>query len=155
MKSDDLRLLANVGGREIEIKSQNKEEKLREAKWLVFSAGGFDSEEEARIFGEKLRTIVSIVGICARLGIDVGNDGASSSVNEEFARSIGLIQPQERIHPNVHGLMVIPDDGLSRIATINAEAIVTSDPAQIVQGLERVVSWPESFQPRWAENRKC
>jgi hypothetical protein len=21
--------------------------------------------------------------------------------------------------------------------------------------LERVVSWPESFQPRWAENRKC
>jgi hypothetical protein len=136
LTSDELVLAARIGGREVEIKSQTKDETLRKAKWVVFTAGGFDSEVEAQAFGEQLRTIAGIVGICTRLGIDIGEDHPTSWINEEWARSIGLIKQEERIHPNVHGLMVYPDDGLSRIAVSNAEAVVTSDPTQVIQAVE-------------------
>jgi hypothetical protein len=140
LTSDSLALVLRIGGREIEIKSQNKDELLRNAKWVVFSSGGFLSATEAQAFGEALRTIVGIVGISARLGIDVGEDKATTWINEEFARSLGLIKSNERVHPNVHGLIVHPDDGLSRFPAGNFEAVATSSPTQLIDAAESFVS---------------
>lgn len=138
LTSDDPVLVAKIGGREVEIKSQTKDETLRNAKWVVFTAGGFESEAAAQAFGEQLRTIAGIVGICTRLGIDVGEDKPTTWINEEWARSIGLIREEERIHPNVHGLMVFPDDGLSRIAATSMQGVVTADPTQLLKAAENL-----------------
>lgn len=138
LSSDNLVLVARIGGREVEIKSQTKDEPLRKAKCVVLSAGGFVSEAEAMAFGEQLRAVAKIVGICTRLGIDAGEDQATTWIAEAYARSMGLIKEDERIHPNVHGLLVYPDDGLSRIAIGNLEAVVTFDPAQLIQAAEQL-----------------
>jgi hypothetical protein len=136
LTSDDLVLVLKIGGREVEIKSQTKDETLRNTKWVVLTAGGFDSQAEAQAFGEQLRTIVGVLGVCARLGIDVGNDRPTMWINEDWARSLDLIKEEERIHPNVHGLLVYPDDGLSRFPGGGMEAVVTTDPVQLLQTAE-------------------
>lgn len=138
LTTDEPSIVARVGGREVAIKSQNKDEPLREAKWIVLTAGGFDTEKDAQTFGEQLRTIVGIAGICTRIGIDVGEDRATSWVSEEWARALGLIQAEERIHPNVHGLIIFPDDGLSRFPLMNASATVTSDPASLIASINEL-----------------
>jgi hypothetical protein len=119
----------------VTIKSHKKGEPLREAKWLVLNASGFETEGAAQEFGEQLRQIVEIVALCVRLGVDVGQDRPTGWINEEWARSIGMIEPHERLMPNVHGLMVIPDDDLTRIMLLEAEAMVTADPAQVLTGI--------------------
>jgi hypothetical protein len=136
LTSDNLALFVGAGGREVEIKSQNKDEALRKAKWVIFSSGGFHSEAEAQAFGEQLRTIVGIVGVCARLGIDVGDDKPTTWISEEWARGLGLISTEERVHPNVHGLTVHPDDGLSKFAAATFEAVVTASPDQLIEAVE-------------------
>lgn len=138
LTSDELSLVARVAGRDVEIKSQDKAETLRTAKWIILTAGGFTSEQDARSFGEWLRSIVSVVGVCTRNGIDVGEDQATSYVNETWAREMGFIKAGERLHPNVHGLIIYPDDGLSRFPLVNASGVVTADPASLVGAIEEL-----------------
>jgi hypothetical protein len=61
-------------------------------------------------------------------------------MNEEFARSWGLIQPHERLHPNVHGLAILPDDDLSRFPIVSAEATARADPAQFEGALTELAA---------------
>ncbi len=136
LSSDDFVLVAKIGGREVEIKSERKDETLRNAKWVEFTTGGFPSKEEAQAFGEQLRTIAGIVGVCTRVGIDVGDDKSTTSITEEWARSLGIMKSEKRIHPNIHGLMIHPDDGLSRFPKGGFQGYVTHDPTQIVKAVE-------------------
>jgi hypothetical protein len=138
LTSDKLSLLARLDGHEVEIKSQEKSQTLRTAKWIVLTAGEFPTADDAQTFGERLRAIVGIAGICTRNGIDVGEDRPTGRVNESRAREIGLIAPEERLHPNVHGLIVYPDDGLSRFPLRTVTGIVTADPVSFVETMEEL-----------------
>jgi hypothetical protein len=69
------------------------------------------------------------------LGVDVGFDRPTGYINEEFARAKGLVEPHQRIHPNVHGLLVIPDDDNNRFPLIRIEATVRADPDQFSNAL--------------------
>lgn len=138
LTTDESSITAVVAGRSVEIKPQDKNETLREAKWIVLTAGGFRTERDAQQFGEQLRTISDIVGICTRVGMNVGDDSATTCIDEDWARAIGLIQSNERIHPNIHGLIVIPDDGLSRFPLVNAQGTVTSDPAWLLESINEL-----------------
>lgn len=135
---DEHSLMVRINGREVEIKSQDNAETLRTAKWIVLTTGGFISEEDAQSFGERLKSIVSIAGMCTRNGVDVGEDRATTFIDESWAREIGLIRPEERIHPNVHGLIVFPDDRLSRFPLSNPSVVVTADPASFVSAIEEL-----------------
>lgn len=124
-----------VANKAVTITSQNKEEPLNKAKWIVLNAGGFSTEEQARQFGTRLRSILQLAALSSRLGVDAGEDKPTSWVNEDFARSMGLIKDHERIAPNVHGLAILPDDDNTRFPIINAEATVTADPEQFLSAL--------------------
>ena len=136
----DVSRVMNLAGREVAIISQIPDQPLSEALWIILRAQGFSSEEEARDFGEQLRTITEFAGLCSRLGIDVGLDQPTAWVNEEFARSLGLIQPHERVLPNVHGLAVVPDDEATRFPLIEAEPIVHADPKQFMSALAELAT---------------
>src|SRR5271166_7010216 len=103
LNTEDASRVISLGGREVTIVSQTPDQRLSEALWIIFRGQGFSSEAEAREFGEQLRTITEFAGLCSRLGIDVGLDQPTAWFSEEFARSAGLIQPHERLTPNVHG----------------------------------------------------
>jgi hypothetical protein len=135
LTTDARSLQFKVGKKDVTITSQNKEEPLNKAKWIVLNAGGFLTEEVARQFGTRLRLILQLAALSARLGVDVGEDKTTAWVNEEYARSMGLLKDHERIAPNVHGLAILPDDENTRFPLINAEATVTADPEQFLSAL--------------------
>jgi hypothetical protein len=104
----------------------------------VLAARGFSTEDEAQSFGNQLRAIVELAGLCARIGADVGQDKPTSLINEDWARSMGMVQPDERVAPNIHGLAVLPDDDKTRIPLLTADATVVADPAQFLGALTEI-----------------
>ena len=108
----------------------------------MLQARGFASEEEASDFGSQLCAITELAGICTRLGIDVGVGQPTGGMSEEFARRIGLLRPHERLHPNVHGLAILPDDDCTRIAIVEAEATGRADPNQLESALTELAAGP-------------
>jgi hypothetical protein len=90
-----------AAGRDLVVASQEKGQPLNQSQWVVLVARGFLTEAEAETFGNQLRAIVELAGLCARIGVDVGQDKPTGFVNEDWARSMGWIQPDERIAPNI------------------------------------------------------
>jgi hypothetical protein len=95
----------------------------------------FFAEEAARDFGTRLRSILQLAALSSRLGIDAGEDKPSTIVNEDFARSIGLIKEHERLAPNVHGLAILPDDDHIRFPIFAAHGTATADPEKFASAL--------------------
>lgn len=124
-----------MANKEVTIKSQNTEEPLNKAKWIVLNASGFATEEAARHFGARLRSIVQLAALSSRLGVDTGEDKPTDWLSEEFARSMGLIKEHERVAPNVHGLAILPDDANIRFPAVNLEATVTANPEHFLSAL--------------------
>ncbi len=129
---------AVVSGKDVTISSQQKEEPLSKAKWLVLNARGFATEEAAQQFGTRLCSLVQLAALSSRLGADVGENKATSWVSEQFARASGLIEEHERIAPNVHGLAILPDNDSIRFPIINAHATVTADPEHFMSALREL-----------------
>lgn len=125
-----------VMNKDVIISSQKTEEPLNKAKWIVLRAGGFATEEAAQHFGSRLRSILQLAALSVRLGVDVGEDKPTSVINEDFARTLGLLKDGQRIAPNVHGLSIFPDDENIRFPMIEAEATVTADPEQFLSALK-------------------
>jgi hypothetical protein len=140
LNAQDLSRIVNLAGRVVTIVSQEGGQQLADANWIVLQARGFASEEEANHFGTQLRTITELAGVCCRLGVNVGHGRPPLWMNEEFARSMGLIQPHERLHPNVHGLAILPDDDLTRFPLVHIEATVRADPAQFEGALTELAA---------------
>jgi hypothetical protein len=108
--------------------------------WIVLGARGFSTQEEANDFGTRLRGLTELAGVCSRLGIDVGQRRPPLWVSEEFARSLGLIEPHESLHPNVHGLTVLPDDDSIRFPLVQFEVAVRADPAKFEGALTELAA---------------
>src|ERR1700730_10584581 len=96
-----------VAGRDVVVESQEKGQPLNKTQWVVLVARGFLAEDEAQRYGNQLRAIVELAGLCARIGADVGQDKPTAFVNEDWARSMGWIEAGERICPNLDGVDVL------------------------------------------------
>jgi len=129
------RLNVKVANKDVTITSQNKEESLNIAKWVILHARGFETEGDAQQFGMRLSSIVQLAALSSRLGVDVGQNTPTGWVSEGFARSNGLIKEHERLAPNIHGLAVLPDDDFTRFPVFNAQATVTAAPEQLLSAL--------------------
>jgi hypothetical protein len=129
LNSTDISRVVNLVGREVTIVSEENDQKLADSKWVVLKARGFASEEEASEFGAQLRLIIELAGACCRLGVDAGGPNSPAfSMNEAFARSLGLIKPHETLYPNVHGLTILPDDDAIRFPSVKATGTSHFDP---------------------------
>jgi hypothetical protein len=135
LDTSDVMLSQTVAGREVTIASQALNQPLSEALWIILSARGFLSEEEARSFGEQLCTITELAGLCSRLGIDLGVGKPTMWMSEDLARSVGLILPHQSLLPNVHGLAIVPDDDSIRFPSVQVEAKVRALPDHFVGAL--------------------
>lgn len=114
-------LTASLAGRQVTIRSERQSQLLSKASWLLIGCRGFESEDDAKSFGEKLRRAVHLAGLCARVGVDAGDPGDDrtvSWVNPEFLRRSGVLDPETRVGRDVHGLLVLPDDGKTLFARL-------------------------------------
>lgn len=138
LTTDDVSRTITVAGRAVSITSQQKDQPLSETKWVILSARGFDVENEAYAFGEQLGIMMEIAALCSRLGVDVGQNKPTGWVSEEFARSSGRIRAHERIAPNVHGLLILPDDENTRIPLVEVQGKISADPAQLLGAMREL-----------------
>jgi hypothetical protein len=137
----------SVGGREVLLKSQDRDGLISESNWLVMSCGGFESENAARLFAKKLKNASDFSAVASRLGIDSGLDlrtgGFSTSIKEKIASATGFI-----LRDNVHGVDVFPDDPQIVFLNVNITATVSASPAKFLAGINEFFVEPEALSQR-------
>ena len=146
LATEETVLTVSVAGREVTIESERQSQPLSEASWLLIGCRGFEAEDDAGGFGEKLRRAVYLAGLCARVGVDArgpGDDRTVSWVNPEFVRESGGLDPETRIGPDIHGILVLPDDGKTLFLRMGRPKVtVCSNAGYFVRALQE--AFPES-----------
>lgn len=116
---------------------------MSESFWLVASCGGFDSEGEATAFGEALRRAVHLAGLSARVGADAGDPGEDrtrSWVNPDILKPVRDAHPDLRLAPDVHGLVVLPDDGNNLFARARGSGEARANAANFAEAVRQALS---------------
>ena len=132
-------------GRPVSMKSRYGP--ISETDWIVFEARGFSSESEARQFGERLRLLVTIAGLCSHLGIDAGLDTPRSCFTEHAIERMGF-DDDVRVPPEIHGILVLPDDGKSEFMYASGALSVGNnvhDAASLLKAIKTLCDCAASF----------
>lgn len=140
LQAEATELTASLFGRTVTIKSEHEGQPVRDAFWLVASSGGFESEIEATAFGEELRRAVHLAGLGARVGVDAGDPGEDrtrSKLPPEMLDPVRDAHPDIRFAPDVHGLVVLPDDGNNIFARVRANLETRANTDNFVGALEQ------------------
>ena len=89
----------------------------------------FTSENEAREFGRKLKAALEVSAVAARVGVDAGQDLATSALAKSVKKKIKN-ETGAHMRDNVHGLDVFPDLPNTHIfsATGTGSALVSPEP---------------------------
>ena len=152
LHTEEAAVTATMLGRTVMIRSEQQGQPLCESFWLVASCTGFDSETEAKAFGEELRRAVHLAGLGARVGVDAGDRGEDrtrSWMNPEVVlEPIRDTHPDARIAPDVHGLVVLPDDGNNLFVRARASGEARANAASFVEALEQALSSPAGSEDK-------
>lgn len=144
LHSEETALTATVAGRPVTIESEGGELPLSRASWLVIGCRGFETEDLARQFGEALRRAIHLAGLCARVGVDAGDpdeDRSRSWVNPEAVTpEFRHKYPEIRFGPDVHGIVILPDDDNTVFMRLPAPVpVVRSNAEHFVEALEQAL----------------
>ena len=138
LTSDATSIPLSCDGREVVLKTKNPKEQLKDARWVIFVASGFQTEEEARVFGRRLRAKVELAALSARVGVDTGQDQQTAWINQDWLKSQGYISEDVRIAPSVHGLSVLPDDKDHVTVSMGASLSTTVAPQNILGAISEL-----------------
>ena len=139
-------LTATILGKTVTMKSVKNDQPLCKSFWLIASCTGFDSETEAKAFGEELRRAVHLAGLGTKVGVDArdpGEDRTLSWTNPEIP--LGALRdkhPDLKLAPDVHGLVVLPDDGNYIFIRERASGESRANTANFVKALQQALSSP-------------
>src|SRR5439155_135328 len=112
-----------VDGRDVILKSTTLDEPLNQAKWVILSANEFNSEDEARLFGTRLRRAIQVASLVSRNGVDCGNDVATSGWGRAVQQAM-YEQTGKELRSNVHGIDVFKNDGSALFINFQAKVEV-------------------------------
>ena len=138
LRTDQVSITTRLAGREVKIRSSKQDQPISETQWIILEARGFATQTEAREFGKQLQTNIQIAALCSHLGADAGEDEILGWVNEDFYRSKGLLEPHQRYAPEVHGVLVLPDDDNTLFPRMEVALTVAADPAQFLGALSEL-----------------
>ena len=148
---DDVHLTTRLDRREVTIRASDGAQSISKAEWLVFEARGFPTESEARTFAERLRANVQLAALCSGPGVDTGLDEVLGSINEEYWRSEGWLKPHQRYGPDVHGLLILPDDDNTVFPLRGKPKVTTaSDPKLFLEAMRELADQPPIIEPTLA-----
>jgi hypothetical protein len=88
---------------------------------------GLESEEEAKIFGRKLKSACELSSVVSRLGLDSGVDLPTARLNQ-LARDRVREESGFHVRDNVHGIDGFVDDSSVRIFGMTATGTVGATP---------------------------
>jgi hypothetical protein len=130
-----------VEGREVVLSAETGETQIKQSEWLVMNAKGFNSEEDARAFANRLKTAAEISSAATRLGIDAGRDLATSGLAPQACKSL-LDSSQVAIRDNIHGVDTFLDEPNVRIFNSRGALTVTKNPDAFISSLQTFSSIP-------------
>ena len=149
LHSEVTSLKATVAGRLVMIESEDREQPLSEASWLVIGCRGFETEDLARDFGERLRRAVHLAGLCTGVGVDAGDPGENRTMSrfnpEAILPHFRPTNPDVRLGPDVHGIVILPDDENTLFCRGRVDVQARSNPDSFIQALEEAL--PDSDAP--------
>jgi hypothetical protein len=119
----DTKYSFKVGGREALLQAPSEETAIQDSEWLLINTRGFADETEARVFGQNLQMSLHLASAVTRLGLDPGQDLATSSLSQHVKQHIAE-KNGAKIRDNVHGLDVFVDDPDVKIFSFQATGLV-------------------------------
>ena len=149
LRTDEAFLTTDLEGREVRIRA-SLGPSISKAEWLVFEARGFPTESEAHTFGERLRANVELAALCASPGVDTGLDEVLGWVHEEYGRPAGSLKPHQRRGPDVHGLLILPDDDNTVFSRSRAKGTTVSSLERFLEALRELADQPPITEPALA-----
>lgn len=126
-----------VAGREVVLTPPTPDLKIADSPWLIMNARGFASQEEAQEFARKLKAVLEVSAVAARVGVDTGRDLATSALGPTVRDAI-LQNTGSDLRPNIHGLDVFPDDPNTRIFTMSVTGTVRARPDPFLTDLDEL-----------------
>ena len=149
LRTDEAFLTTDLEGREVRIRA-SLGPSISKAEWLVFEARGFPTESEAHTFGERLRANVELAALCSSPGVDTGLDEVLGWVHEEYGRPAGRLKPHQRRGPDVHGLLILPDDDNTVFSRSRAKGTTVSSLERFLAALRDLADQPSITEPALA-----
>jgi hypothetical protein len=126
LTSEEKKLSLTIGGRAVTFSSSSNVY-LKESNWLTINAHEFESEDDARSFGQRIANALLLGGIRRDVGIDAGNNEASTRFSKEVTDKVE--EHGKKLMPNVHGLQIYERTGSEVFFQLDATASVSEDPA--------------------------
>lgn len=126
-----------VAGREVVLSSPTPDMKIADSEWLIMNARGFASEDEARQFGNRLKTALDLSAVAARVGVDTGRNLATSGLGKIVKDA--LAKEGAHVRDNIHGLDVFPDHPNTRIFTMTGTGTVHAAAEPFLSDLDELV----------------
>ena len=126
-----------IAGREVVLTAPTPDLKIMDSEWLIMNARGFASEDAARQFGHRLKSAVEVSAVAARVGVDTGQNLATSGLGKMVKDA--LAQEGAHVRDNIHGLDVFADHPNTRIFTMSATGIVHAAPDPFLSDLDEFV----------------
>ncbi len=156
--TDESVLTTKIGRKPLSIQSEDESQPLSKAHWLVMNSKGFDTVEAATAFGEDLRRGAHMAGLCARVGVDAGDpeeDRTLSYFNPELLGGLKEFNPEVRLGPDVHGLVVLPDDGNTVFMRGRARGEALANAGNFADALEEALSQEHQPSNEWPSVRRA
>lgn len=126
-----------IAGREVVLTPPTTDLKIMDSEWLIMNGRGFASEDEARQFGNSLKTALEVSAVAARVGVDTGRNLATSGLGKIVKDA--LTQEGAHVRDNIHGVDVFRDHPNTSIFTINATGTVHAAPDPFLSDLDEIV----------------
>lgn len=133
--SDELSSSFEIGGVTVTLKSELVDQPLREARWVILGASGFQTESEARVFGTRLKHSVQIASVCSRLGADCGADRITTGWGAAIKQS--LLKQGAILRDTVHGIDVFEDSPEVTYMGLNANGQVHASLEKFLSSIVR------------------
>jgi hypothetical protein len=111
---------------------------LRKSEWLTVKCRGYQSEQQARDEGEKLRTALILTGVINRFGVDCGHDNVGASLSTALREEIKAKSGVD-IRSSVHGLDVFKS-GAVRHFGMRGTGTALTDAKQFEANLTKALS---------------
>jgi hypothetical protein len=126
-----------IQGHEVILSPERTDLNISDSNWLVMNVRGFDSEDEAKKFGRKLKSACELSSVASRLGLDSGVDLPTAGLGQ-VARDRLREETGFHVRDNVHGIDVFVDDPSVRVFGMSARGTVRAMPDRFLGDLDRL-----------------
>lgn len=136
-----------VAGRQVVLSSQVSGKSIKDSDWLVMNARGFESQQDASAYAQKLKAATEVSSVRTRLGINAGTDVPTSG----FGKSVSEILKSEHnviVRGNVHGIDIFPDDPRIAIMGFSGTGTVHAQPDPFLSDIDELFSVADGVSSR-------